>query len=174
MDSEISGWGSNTAGILGSMTGSNVLNKLNECVVNNTNIESKRKFTGNYSNNNIGGLIGFANKVELNNCIVEKGNDKGLVKGVGAQISGGVAAGIYIEANNCSIKGINVENGTDVLTSSGTYRTISGFLGAGSGKLQNINVENVNISGVSEVAGGIFAYMNNAKLLSKKSKHKTT
>ena len=174
-DSTITGKGANVAGILAVGNTSSYKNntyRIMDCHVYNTDIKSEHEFEGSSSCNSTAGLVAYVNSnLIINNCTVEKGNDRGSVIGKGSQISGGIAGVSQIQATDCSISGINIECDSKLSSNYVAYRSISGFLGsqynttASENKLQNITVKDVTINGASEVGGGIFAYMNNPSVI---------
>ena len=131
---EVTGGYNNIGGLIGRVTSSAYIDKIEKLLVKNSNITGKNYYTG--------GVIGYQDKIEVNNIISERNN-----------ISGKVRTGGAIGANNTRI--VNVI--CDDLTITSTDDYIGGLIGEG-GQLHIAEVNNCIITaGInSDNVGGAF------------------
>ena len=131
---EVTGGYDNIGGLIGRVTSSAYIDKIEKLLVKNSNITGKNYYTG--------GVIGYQDKIEVNNIISERNN-----------ISGKLRTGGAIGANNNRI--VNVI--CDDLTITSTDDYIGGLIGEG-GQLYIAEVNNCIITaGInSDNVGGAF------------------
>ena len=134
---EVTGGYDNIGGLIGIVTSSAYIDKIEKLLVKNSNITGKNYYTG--------GVIGYQDKIEVNNIISERNN-----------ISGKVGTGGAIGANNTRI--VNVI--CDDLTITSTDDYIGGLIGEG-GQLHIAEVNNCIITaGInSDNVGGAFGHL---------------
>ena len=119
---EVTGGYDNIGGLIGRVTSSAYIDKIEKLLVKNSNITGKNYYTG--------GVIGYQDKIEVNNIISERNN-----------ISGKLRTGGAIGANNTGI--VNVI--CDDLTITSTDDYIGGLIGEG-GHLHIAEVNNCIIT----------------------------
>ena len=134
---EVTGAYNNIGGLIGRVTSSAYIDKIEKLLVKNSNITGKNYYTG--------GVIGYQDKIEVNNIISERNN-----------ISGNVRTGGAIGANNTRI--VNVI--CDDLTITSTDDYIGGLIGSG-GQLHIAEVNNCIITAGrnSDNVGGAFGHL---------------
>ena len=131
---EVTGGYNNIGGLIGRVNSSSYIGKIEKLLVKNSNISGKNYYTG--------GVIGYQDRIGVNNIVSERNN-----------ISGKLRTGGAIGANNTRVDNVICNN----LTITATDDYIGGLIGEG-GQLHIAEVNNCIItSGInSDNVGGAF------------------
>lgn len=154
----------NTAGLLGSSNNSEIV-KLTNCVVENSNIESKLDYgtCNNTSNLTSAGMVGRATSAKINNCKVLDTD----VIGKGNIVAGVIATTDNITANNVEVRNINIKAMPEAAISNQyATRSVAGLIGSSSitAKFKDITLTNIDIDSRIETVGGLIGYGNGFEL----------